>query len=533
MHSRYNSSFRPFQCAIALGFALAVFSGTASADYGLTIVNLKNPKGQLRGVETPYGYKFLGIPYAAPPERWQPPQPYPGWDGFRDASQFGPNCAQPPTPFGMGSVDEDCLYLNVYRPRGLDEKAPVMVYIHGGSLLYGLGDDYVPIKLVEQGIVVVTINYRLGALGYLAHPALSAASPTGVSGNYGLMDQQAALRWVQENIKRFGGDPDNVTVFGESAGGHSVLAHLTSPGSAGLFHRAIVQSGAYALQQPTLAQWEYVGLGVIGAAGCPDQDLECMLALPVEALLTNQDPGGAGYLTVVDGQLMPVQTGVALATGQFNQVPIMDGTTRDEFMLFVPIFFDFAGNPVTAENYFYAISGVLAGIPIEQAAAIGTYYYPLAIYDDPAQGVGAVGTDVVFSCPSLGLLNMVSQYVPTYAYEFNDPNAPQIYLPPVPYTYGAYHESEVQYVMDTRRPIPIPYSPAFTPEQEALSDTMVTYWAQFAHYGDPNAAGEPVWSPYNPAMGQVTLQSLEPVTTQPITVMDFAAFHRCEFWASL
>ncbi len=532
MQKRSNGSFTLLQCSIALGLALVFFSSTASADYGLTIVNLKNPKTTLQGVERSWGYEFLGIPYAAPPARWQAPEPHPGWDGVRDASTYGSTCPQDPTPFGTASENEDCLFLNVYRPKGAEEKAPVMVYIHGGALLHGESDPYLPVKFVQQGLVVVTVNYRIGALGFLSHPALSAASPTGVSGNYGIMDQQLALQWVQENIKRFGGDPDNVTIFGESAGGHSVLAHLSAPSSAGLFHRAIVQSGAYALQQQTMAEWEQAGLAIIAAAGCPDQNLECMLQLPVANLLAAQPLGGTSYRTVVDGQLLPTTAGYALATGQFNRVPILNGNTRDEFSLFVAVYFDLRGNPVTPESYLYAIIGILNLDPADPAQmylanTLASYIYPLPAFATPGQAVSAIGTDAVFACNALALSNFASQYVPTYAYEFNDPNAPQIYLPPVSFPYGAYHVSELQYLFS------LPNGGGFTPEQEALSDTMVTYWAQFAQYGDPNGAGEPVWPAYNPAAGQITLQSLEPLSAQPITVMDFAASHQCEFWASL
>jgi para-nitrobenzyl esterase len=246
-----------------------------------------------------------------------------------------------------------------------------MVWIHGGALITGLSDIYDPTTFVEQGMVVVTINYRIGALGFMAHPALSAESPEGISGNYGLKDQQAALRWVQKNIRRFGGDPDNVTIFGESAGGYSVHAHLASPGSAGLFHRAIVQSGAYQLQQPSQADFENLGLGIAAAAGCSDQDAACLRSLPVETVLENQDIGAIGYSFVVDGVVLPMSVGESFYTGMFNQVPVMEGTTHDEWSLFVALLYDLNPEvgPVTLETYPNAIADTL-GIPIETATAI-------------------------------------------------------------------------------------------------------------------------------------------------------------------
>ncbi len=197
--------------------------------------------GAVRGLASGAVDEFLGIPYAAPPVgalRWQPPQPAASWPGVRAATAFAPHCPQTASPFGQASMSENCLYLNVFTPSH-DQPGPghpVMVWIHGGALVTGESDDYNPARLVADGVTVVTINYRLGALGFLAHPALADAK--GQSGDYGLMDQQAALRWVQRNIARFGGDPHDVTLFGESAGGLSTLSQVASPQARGLFQKA-------------------------------------------------------------------------------------------------------------------------------------------------------------------------------------------------------------------------------------------------------------------------------------------------------
>jgi para-nitrobenzyl esterase len=209
---------------------------------------VRTSDGAVRGLANGAVDEFLGIPYAAPPVgalRWRPPQPAARWFGVRDATQFGPHCPQLASPFGQASTSENCLFLNAVTPswRPPRRRTPVMVWIHGGALVTGESDDYLPTKLVQDGVTVVTINYRLGALGFLAHPALADAK--GQSGDYGLMDQQAALRWVQRNIAGFGGDPRNVTVFGESAGGLSTLSQLASPQARGLFEKAIVESGSY------------------------------------------------------------------------------------------------------------------------------------------------------------------------------------------------------------------------------------------------------------------------------------------------
>ena len=227
--------------------------------------------GAVRGKTVAATDEFLGIPYAAPPVgalRWQPPRPAAPWHGVRQAVSYAQHCPQPSSPFGAAGASEDCLYLNVFAPAGARaSNLPVMVWVHGGSLRTGESDDYNPAGLVRDGVVVVTINYRLGALGFLADAAL-ASRPGGPSGNYGLMDQQAALRWVQRNIRGFGGNPGDVTLFGESAGGLSTLSQLVSPGARGLFQRAIVESGTYQLTQQPLAAAEAAGQAFAAKAGC-------------------------------------------------------------------------------------------------------------------------------------------------------------------------------------------------------------------------------------------------------------------------
>ena len=234
--------------------------------------------GAIRGVAVQGGHAFRGLPYAAPPVgelRWKAPQPAVPWAGVRDGSQFGPSGPQPRVPLTNvgGELSEDSLYLNVNTPGVTGKGRPVLVWFHGGGNVLGAGRDYDPAKLAAKGTVVVTVNYRLGALGFLAHPAL-AEYPGGPSGNYGLMDQQAALRWVQRNIDRFGGDHRNVTIAGQSSGGLSVLVHMTSPGSRGLFHKAILQSGSFALRQQSHQAAEAFGQQFAGQLGVTEQTAE-------------------------------------------------------------------------------------------------------------------------------------------------------------------------------------------------------------------------------------------------------------------
>jgi len=390
-----------------------------------------------------------------------------------------------------------------------------MVWIHGGALVVGESDDYNPAALVAHGVIVVTINYRIGVLGFLAHPAL-ASYPGGPSGNYGLMDQQAALRWVQRNIRNFGGDPRNVTLFGESAGGLSVLSQLVSPGARGLFARAIVESGTYDLTQAPLATAEAAGEAFAAQAGCASQTAACLRSLPVSTILDNED--SAGYTPDIDGRVLTQSIGPALASGQFAHVPVIIGTNRDEWRLFVALS-TLEGAPVTAANYLAMISSTL-GVPAAAAAVIAAVY-PLSDYPSPSVALGAVGTDAIFACPALTAEDSLSKYVPTYAYEFNDENAPELFLPPAGFPYGAAHASELQYLF-TLSNVAFP-TPLSAPQQQ-LAAAMQQDWTNLAQRGFPGGG----W----PRFDAASPQWLSLVPPQPQAETGFAAEHHCAFWAA-
>ena len=479
--------------------------------------------GAVRGKAVAATDEFLGIPYAAPPVgalRWQSPRPAAPWHGVRQATSYAPHCPQPSSPFGMASTSEDCLYLNVFTPAHSNARnLPVMVWVHGGSLRTGESDDYKPAGLVQNGVVVVTINYRLGALGFLADAAL-ASRPDGPSGDYGLMDQQAALRWVQRNIRGFGGDPGNVTLFGESAGGLSTLAQLASPGARGLFQRAIVESGTYQLTQQSLAAAESAGDTFGAKAGCsrdtvPTHTAACLRRLPVSTILADQNP--VGYTPDVDGAVLTQSIKTALASGRFNRVPVIIGTNHDEYRLFVAGA-QFLGEKVTAANYQSMIGSTL-DVPVATAATIAAQY-PLSRYPSPPVALGAVGTDAIFACHALTAEKSLSRYVPVYAYEFNDENAPELFLPPVGFPYGAAHASELPYLFGQAA---VSRSSPFTQAQQQLAAVMKQYWTNLAKTGVP----APGWPRFSGA-GQQML-SLVPPQPQPET--DFSAEHHCAFWA--
>jgi para-nitrobenzyl esterase len=405
-----------------------------------------------------------------------------------------------------------------------------MLWIHGGALVVGESDDYNPQRLVEQGVIVVTVNYRLGALGFLAHPALSgeAADPDNdsdsdhapASGNYGIMDQQLALRWVRDNIAGFGGDPDNVTIFGESAGGLSTFSNLVSPRAAGLFHHAIVESGAYSLTLPSLAIAEAQGTAFAAAEGCTTQTAACLRALTVEQVLAQENAGG--YVTNTDGKVLPLSIDTALATGQFNRVPVMNGSNHDEWRLFVALDDVLAGIVPTPSNYPLIVAATLR-IPVAATGPIVALYPPGTTTLSTELALGALGTDAIFACPAHFASALTSQFVPTFAYEFNDENAPQDFLPFVGFPYGAAHASELQYLFNLRTAFP---TTPLNADQLQLAGTMVDYWTEFAEKGRPSQHGTPTWTTFSVAADDI--QSLAPPT--PATEFDFATAHNCAFW---
>ncbi|HWG13384.1 MAG TPA: carboxylesterase family protein [Streptosporangiaceae bacterium] len=493
-------------------------SGTGSGGGRSPVV--ATASGLVRGTTVNSTREYLGIPYAAPPVgnlRWRPPQPAAPWRGIRAATSFAPHCPQPGSPFGVASTSEDCLYLNVYAPAGgLTRNRPVMVWIHGGALVTGESDDYNPAALVRHGVVVVSINYRLGALGFLADSSL-ASRTGGPSGDYGLMDQQAALRWAQRNISGFGGNPRDVTVFGESAGGLSTLSQLVSPGARGLFQHAIVESGTYALTQASLASAESAGATFAAKVGCTTNTAACLRSVPVATILANEDVGG--YQPNVDGNVLPQSIGTALASGQFSHVPVIIGTNHDEWRLFVGLDQLEGGPPVTAANYQSMIASTL-GVPASAAAVIAAQY-PLIAYSSPAVALGAVGTDAIFACNAQTAENSLAKYVPTYAYEFSDENAPEVFLPSVGFPYGAAHASEIQYLFALNTEA---HPATLTPAQQELAATMRGYWTNLATFGTP-AGGWPRFTTAHPVW-----RTLMP--PQPQNETNFAAEHHCSFWAA-
>jgi para-nitrobenzyl esterase len=474
-------------------------------------------RGAVRGLLTVGMRSFLGIPYAAAPvgtRRWAPPAPHTSWVGVRPATTFARGCPQGASLLAEASTDEDCLYLNVFTPTGDDGKPwPAMVWIHGGGLVSGDASSYLPDRLVAQGVVVVTLDYRLGVLGFLAHPALATGKADRASGNYGLLDQQYALRWVQHNIAAFGGNPHEVTLFGQSAGGLSVHDQLASPEDHGLFQRAIVESGGYSGSQPTLNEAEATGEAFAARVGCRAQTAVCLRRVPVAALLAAQP--SFEVTPVVDGRFLTQPITAAFATGRFVRVPVIEGSTRNEFRFFVATG-GLAG--ILRSRYRQAISATL-GVAPSTAGAIAERYPPGG-YPSPSVALAAAATDADYACRALAAARALARFVPTYQYEFADEGAPRFFPGAPTFPLGAYHAAELQYLF-TLRGVPS----QLTGSHDDLSEAMLSLWAQFARTGTPGTD----WPRVRPADPAVEL--LTPPT--PSVATGFAAEHHCSFWEPL
>jgi para-nitrobenzyl esterase len=489
--------------------------------------------GLLRGMVASDYRLFQGIPYAAPPVgplRWQPPQPALRWPGMLDASKPGPQCMQD-TGHDLHTgkpTSEDCLTLNVWTPASgrATGHHPVMVWVHGGGFVNGSGDIYYSRWLAAKGgIVVVTINYRLGALGFLAHPALG--SPGDV-GDYGLADQQAALRWVRDHIADFGGDPTKVTIAGESAGGMSVCDHLVAPGSAGLFRAAIIQS-APCQAQANLVTAQHISSQYAASVGCPDPATAavCLRALPATALISPLWYSHIGDSDAVSGPVigtatLPVGPITAFAAGKAAHVPVLIGTNHDEFTLFAGLRYLRLGRGIGPTEY----PGALTDIFGADGRAVLAHYPPDRYGGDLSLAYSAAATDGVFACVADRMAGALGRHAAVYAYEFDDPHAPAPNpLRHVPFPVGASHSLELRYLFN------VGGAPPLDSGQRVLSEQMIGYWSQFVTKGTPEAAGQPDWPVMARPSGPGPRMLLRPDGTGVITT--FAESHQCPFWAPL
>jgi len=447
---------------------------------------------------------YRNIPYAAPPVgplRWRPPRPPAAWEGRRDASAYGAICIQPPANgdpgVGPPPMSEDCLNLNVWTAAAPDAKAPVMVWIHGGALINGSGTAalYEGDELARRGVVVVTLNYRLGRLGFFDHPALAAERPADeAAGVYGVMDVIAALRWVKANIAAFGGDPGDVTVFGESAGGLLVNRLMISPEARGLFHRAVVQSG--------LGRELQIPLDRKGPGGAPSArergeawakaagltSAEALRAAPAEMFLTPAPSFANGDLNLIDGRIVPDRVEAVFKAGDQAPVPYVVGTNSAEFWWMKPT--DRSGYGLIDDDMTW----------LERAEAVEAFGGVKAF------DAGAV-TDLVFTEPARNLARLhAAAGHPAYLYRF-DVSSP---ANPEPHG-GASHAVERPYVFGNLGILPYPAED----RDRKTADAMMGYWTAFARSGDPNGQGRPAWPRVTPESAPVMTFGNEGPFVQP------------------
>jgi para-nitrobenzyl esterase len=438
---------------------------------------------------------FEGVPFAAPPVgplRWKPPQPAPKWSGVRKATEFGARCMQGhifgDMVFRDNGPSEDCLYLNVWTPaKFADAYLPVMVWIYGGGAVAGSGSE--PRQdgenLARKGVVVVSFNYRLGVFGFFADPDLTKESPHHASGDYGFLDQVAALQWVQKNIAAFGGDPQNVTIFGESAGSFSVSALMASPLAQGLFQKAMGESGAFfsnTLPTKTLAQAEDIGAKFADTLGA--HSLAALRAIPADQFLdASLKQGPFHFPQDIDGYFLPEEVSAIFAQGKQAHVPLLAGWNKDEGNYHAIL----GKLEPTVQNYVARID-VLFG----DKAAEMLKLYPATTDAEAIRSAQDLAGDefTAFSTWKWLEMQLATGESPVYRYEFDD--APP--LPPSPDNpIGAYHSAEIEFVFETLPSKHIPWRP----EDEKLSDLVSTYWTNFAKTGDPNGPGLPHWAVYS------------------------------------
>lgn len=468
---------------------------------------------------------FRGIPYAAPPIdglRWQPPVDPQCWSEVRAATTPGSRCAQLESDTGPVVGDEDCLYLDVWSPTNADAASPVMVFLHGGGHAVGTGSDplYDGANLARaHGVVVVTINYRLGALGYLAHASLDADDPRGVSGNYGLLDQIHALRWVADNAAAFGGDPARVTLFGESAGAVGTCAVIGSPDAAGLLHGAIVQSGTCSQRSADTYRAD-VGDPWIAASPCAgDADIAaCLRALPVETIVTNAPTGfpsvsalGQVWSAYVDGVTLPASTIDQMATGDDLDVPLIIGANAEETARDIP--------ELSEAEYEALVTSTFGPI-----AAMVLAQYPVADYPSPTAAFVAITSDVKFVCGARRAAAAARQGgdAPVYRYHFSYDGYDVATGDP-----SAFHGLELVFLFGnfaSLLPAPLRYTP--NADDVAIADLLAVSWTSFARTGDPSSMALS-WPSYS--SGDDPYAGLD----VPATTGDGVRTETCDFWDGL
>lgn len=513
---------RCVQIFVVLGLLVSSAAGLAR---GQTI---KTINGLIAGEDRGDVAVYQGIPYAMPPLgelRWTPPQAAAAWEGTLEATRPAAQCPQNADlgVFAKAGGDENCLYLNIYVPKAPKTgKLPVLIWLHGGGFIVGAANDHDGTRLAVDGkAIVVTLGYRLGVLGFFAHPGIDGEGHP--FANYGLMDQQLAFKWVRDNITSFGGDAENVTIFGESSGATSAFSHLVSPGAEGLFQHVIAMSGSSVIINPTnFGDWQPLelarqqGAAFAKAAGCAVADTACLRALPVHRILELQSP----FITteaIIDGTVIPKPYGEALKNGEFHRVTLINGATKDEWRWSAGFVENLTGEALDDMGYRAAMQSFYGTEMAEKVMQ----EYPLENYPTPTEAYSAAASDSLFVCTARQVNKWIAQYMPVYAYEFADRTAPS-YLSPTSFPLGAAHTFELPYIFQgyhggAGQPVEL------NPMQDNLSAKMITYWST------PFLASEreEEWPRYDPAKDNfMTFILPEPRMIE----RRFTKEHHCDFW---
>ncbi len=517
-----------FALSVAAGL---IFSGRAMPEE-LCANPVQTESGLVKGLseKDTNTCAWHGIPYAAAPVgelRWKAPQPAKQWDGVRDGSRWGARCMQKGemelvNADPSGRMSEDCLFLNVWRP-AQPGKFPVMVWIHGGGYAGGTGNSkmYFGDRMADAGdVVVVTINYRLNAFGFLALSALRTEDPNRSTGNYGSLDQVAALKWVQRNIGNFGGDPGNVTIFGESAGGWSICTMLATPLAKGTFQKAILESGGCEEAEPMDAGYKK-GQGIAEQVGCKNDDLACLRKAPAKKILAATTGGltaGFNLINHLDGYLLTDTPLGMIRSGNYNWVPLIAGSNHDEVKVLLLLEKDL--KKAQPEEY----SEKMKYFDVTDAEIKKlTELYPLNAYDNkPGNGYAQIATDAALGCPTyLGLAATAKYQKEIYYYRFD---FDQMRLGK---TIGAAHAMELPFVFNSldRAPMNLLYGPKQKKIAKPLVPVIQGYWINFAKTGDPNGPGLPAWPKFNLNTQQAQVFDTQ-VRTESAKVAD-----RCAFWS--
>lgn len=514
---------------VALTAAVIGLSAEASLAQDRDGPVARTQSGPIRGAHNGAVDAFLGIPYAAPPvvdKRWLPPEPAQSWTDVREAKTFGATCAAAKSTNGPRSEAEDCLFINVWRPSdaSADARLPVYVFIHGGGFINGSSNQADMTDIVEKtGVVGVSFNYRLGALGFFSHPDVAKDS-----GDFGLMDQQAALRWIHENIAAFGGDPARVTIGGESAGGYSVCAHLTAPGSTGLFAQAIMQSGS-CVSVP-LAQAQKNAGEIADAVGCKGPDAaECLRSVPIGKLIDAPYPPYGVVAFPTDGTpLLPIAPRKAIADGSFAHVALVIGDNRDEGRTFEQGSIgwqeaDYA--KWVKETFGEKADKVLAQYPWPKDADQYTGAYLAGAVVTDSGHLGGIG-----GCATLKLTQDFAKYGPVYAYEFGHRTGPGLTRQHGAYEWGAGHAAELAYLFPSFNNGE-PITPLFDAGERALADSMKVSWGAFVKRGVPGDRSGATWPIFNAAGQILALHAND--RSFALSTETLGREHNCKFWEEI